>query len=189
MRPPPPAHNATPATARPRRSRCAAKAGDPDGDHGRTTAAAKIEQEEGRKGERTLEETLQMTGSESKRLTAADVLKRYVEDRLPEFLEMTLEYVNQRGNFGNYPISVAAVRGDLEELTALLNGGADVNASGERANTPLHEAVYQNHIDAVEMLLSRGAATHLTNEDGKTALDIARILGYDELASVLERHT
>jgi ankyrin repeat protein len=102
---------------------------------------------------------------------------------------MTLEHVNQRGNFGNYPISVAAVRGDLDELTALLNGGADVNASGERANTPLHEAVHQNHIDAVEMLLSRGAATHLTNEEGKTALDIARILGYDELASVLERHT
>jgi hypothetical protein len=75
------------------------------------------------------------------KMTAADVLKRYMEEDLPEFCELVLEHVNQPGNFGNLPIHVAAVRGLPEELDALIAGGADVNAAGELGNRPLHEAI------------------------------------------------
>jgi ankyrin repeat protein len=122
-------------------------------------------------------------------LTAADVLKRYIDDGLPEFLDVPLEHVNQRGHFGNYPISVAAVRGDLDELNALLDAGANVNAIGERGNTPLHEAVGQNHLETVKTLLSRGAVTEIRNRDGKTALDVARILDHKEVAALLQNHS
>jgi len=61
--------------------------------------------------------------------------------------------VNQAGNFGDRPIHVACIRGDLEEIGALVHEGADVNATGELGNTPLHEAVGQGHIGVVKALL------------------------------------
>lgn len=82
-----------------------------------------------------------------------DVLRIYKEEDLPEFCEISLDDVNQVGNFGNYPIHVASVRGLLPELLALLQGGADVNAIGELGNRPLHDAVGQGHIEAVKMLI------------------------------------
>jgi len=63
-----------------------------------------------------------------------------------EFLELPLDDVNQRGNFGDYPIHVTAMRGDVDELRALIEAGADVNAAGELGHTPLHQAVAQGHI-------------------------------------------
>src|SRR5262249_19246902 len=110
------------------------------------------------------------------RLTATDVLRRYKEEDLPEFIGCPLEDVHQVGNFGSYPINTAAVRGDLDELTALLDAGADVNAVGEHGCTPLQEAVGQGHEQAVRLLLARGAHTSHVDNWGHTALDIA-ILG------------
>jgi ankyrin repeat protein len=89
--------------------------------------------------------------------------------------------VNEEGIFGNRPIHVAAVRGDLIELAALLDGGADVNAVGERGRTALHFSVGQNMSKATQFLLSRGAQKAIGDEDGRTALDLARSLGHDEL--------
>src|ERR1041385_1851699 len=100
------------------------------------------------------------------KLTAADVLKRYKDEELPEFAEILLEDVNQKGNFGNLPIHVAAVRGESEELEALIAGGASVNAAGELGNRPLHDAAAQNHRRAVEILLSAGADLRAVNDDG-----------------------
>ncbi|MGR3831832.1 ankyrin repeat domain-containing protein [Ralstonia pseudosolanacearum] len=89
-------------------------------------------------------------------LTAADVLKRYTDEDLPEFSEVALEDVNQIGNFGNSPVHVACVRGNVLEVQALLDGGANMNAIGELGNTPLHEAVGQGHIEVA--LLHKPAA-------------------------------
>lgn len=108
-------------------------------------------------------------------LTASDVLQRYIEEDLPEFCELLLDDVNQRGNFGNAPIHVAATRGALDELAALVVGGADVNAQGELGNTALHDAVGQGHVKAVEFLLQCGALTSVKNDAGLTPLDIARM--------------
>ena len=47
-------------------------------------------------------------------MTAAEVLRRYQEELLPEFIDVALADVNQVGRFGNPPLSVAAVRGSVE---------------------------------------------------------------------------
>src|SRR5262245_46696664 len=106
-------------------------------------------------------------------LTAADVLKRYVAEELPAFAAVRLEHVNVRGIFGEYPLDVAACRGIVEEVVALLDGGAAINARGERGNTALHEATGQGHLPVVKLLLERGASPELRNEDGRTPADIA----------------
>jgi ankyrin repeat protein len=119
-------------------------------------------------------------------LTAAEVLHRYKEDLLPEFVGRRLDDVNQVGNFGDYPIHVAAIRGAVDELNALIDAGADVNAIGEQRMTPLHEAVGQERVEAVKLLLARGARLTDKNEWGETALDIARRHKRDDLIELLE---
>lgn len=77
-------------------------------------------------------------------ITAADVLRRYMDEELPAFCGIQLESVNQVCRFGERPLHVAATRGIMEEVAALVEAGAEVNAHGELGNTPLHEAVGQN---------------------------------------------
>ena len=109
------------------------------------------------------------------RLSAVEVIRRYKDEDLPAFAEMELTDVNQAGIFGERPLDVAACRGDLEEIYALLDGGADIDALGELGNTALHEAVGQGHFDVVRVLLAFGARTDIRNELGQTALDIASL--------------
>jgi ankyrin repeat protein len=126
-----------------------------------------------------------MKGDSEQGLTAAEVLQRYMEEDLPEFAGLELNEVNQVGIFGNYPIHVAAVRGFLDELKALIEGGADVNATGELGDTPLHDAVGQEHVEAVRLLLQSGADRKRMNHDGNTPLDVARMHGREDIAELL----
>jgi uncharacterized protein len=127
-----------------------------------------------------------MTDESIKRITAADVLRRYREEVHLEFLDLPLYDVNQRGHFGDRPIHLAARRGDIADLRALIEGGADMNAQGDHAFTPLHDAVLMNQIDAVKFLLEIGADQQIPNDDGNTALELARIMEYREIIALLE---
>ena len=120
--------------------------------------------------------------TEKSRLTVEDVLKRYKDEDLPAFSGIELTDVNQVGLFGERPLDIAAVRGDVGELRALLEAGAEVNAKAERGNTALHEAVSQGHPAVVKLLVQYGADAKIKNELGETAIDIARRENTDFLA-------
>ncbi|ESE63481.1 hypothetical protein SES60163_11961, partial [Salmonella enterica subsp. salamae serovar 58:l,z13,z28:z6 str. 00-0163] len=107
------------------------------------------------------------------KLSADVVLRRYHEEDLPEFSGIDLISVEQIGNFGNRPIHVACIRGDIDEINALIGGGADIHALGELGNTPLHEAVGQNNFEIVKLILCLGGDLTVKNDFGDTALDIA----------------
>jgi len=128
-----------------------------------------------------------MSGANPKNLTAREVLRRYKDEELPDFSEIPLEDVNQVGNFGDRPLHVASVRGNMEEVEALVAAAADVNALGELSNTPLHEAVRQEHVPVIRFLLTNGASPNLKNESGETPLDIAREKGRGDIVNLLER--
>ena len=106
------------------------------------------------------------------KLTAKEVLRRYNEENLPAFCNANLTDVNQVGLFGERPLCVAAVRGEVDDIRALLEGGAVIDAPGESGNTALHEALMQNKSAAAIFLLEAGAKTDIKNDFGKTALDM-----------------
>jgi len=120
-----------------------------------------------------------------KALTAAEVLRRYKEEELPDFVEIPLEDVNQVGNFGDRPLHVAATRGNMDEIVALVRAGADVNARGEQGYMPLHAAAAQGHFDAVKFLLENGASPTKINEFGESVRDVARRRGHNEIARLI----
>jgi ankyrin repeat protein len=118
-------------------------------------------------------------------LTAKEVLDRYREEELPEFLGISLKDVNQAGNSGDRPLHVAIFRGNMDEIAALVAGGADVNAFGDLGNTPLHEAAAQGHLEAVKFLLAKGASPDKKNEFDESVLDVAQWKGNDEIVQLL----
>jgi ankyrin repeat protein len=120
------------------------------------------------------------------RLSAKEVLERYKNEDLPAFAGLELTDVNQVGLFGERPLGVAACRGSLEELYALLDGGADIDALGELGHTALHEATAQGHFDAVKVLLEFGARKDIRSELGYTPLELALLYGRQDLADLLK---
>jgi|ERR1041385_3973230 ankyrin repeat protein len=120
------------------------------------------------------------------RLTAVQVLLRYKDEDLPAFAGIDLTDVNQVGLFGERPLYVAACRGNLEELYAFLDGGADIDILGEHGHTALHEATSQDHFDAVKVLLEFGARKDIRSDFGETPLDIALRHGRQDIADLLK---
>ena len=118
-------------------------------------------------------------------MNADEVLARYAEEDLPEFVEMPLTSIEQVGRFGNRPLHVACVRGIMDEVAALVVAGASVNAPGENGNRPLHEAVGQAHESVAKYLLQHGADPLQQNDDGQSPIDIARVMGRGKLAAIL----
>jgi len=118
--------------------------------------------------------------------TAAEVLQKYTDDWLPDFCSRPIEDVNQVGTNGDRPIHVACIRGSLDDVLALIEGGADVNAAGDLGYTPLHHAAEDGHLDILKLLLSRGADVSAKNEFGQTPLDVAKIGEQSGAVEVLE---
>lgn len=120
-------------------------------------------------------------------LTAEEVLRRYSAEDLPEFVELALNDVNQRGNSGSTPLHVAAIRGRLDELEALLHAGATVDIRGENGNTALHEAALQGHAAIVTALVRAGASVALKNADGQTARELALKTRHRDVVKTIDR--
>jgi len=61
------------------------------------------------------------------------------------------------------------------------------NYQGPFGNTLLHGAVISGDIMEVERLLSAGAKPDIANRDGRTPVDVARILGHQSISDLLLR--
>jgi ankyrin repeat protein len=104
----------------------------------------------------------------------------------PEFLTINLVDVNQRGNFGDSVLHVAAGRQAIEDMEVLVACGAQINAQGDIGNTPLHQAASGGLVESVRQLLRLGADKTIKNEDGQTALDLAELMGRDDVVKMLK---
>ena len=67
--------------------------------------------------------------------------------------------------------------------------GLDVNVRDEDGMTALHYAVLYEYTRVVEALMQReDIKTHYKNKDGKTALQLAKELGFRKIAALIAAH-
>ena len=83
------------------------------------------------------------------------------------------------------PLHIAAARGDINAVKALLEQRADVNKRDKNSSTPLHEAASKGHANIVRLLIEKGADVNATLSDGTTPLTSAVIFGRASVVSLL----
>eukprot|EP01036_Dinobryon_divergens_P031629 gene31629-41062_t len=81
----------------------------------------------------------------------------------------------------------AAERGNMTDVVAALDAGADVNWKNDEKNdrTALQKSAEKNHVNVVEILLNRGANPNLCNKNGTTSLHTAAQEGHREVVNLL----
>ena len=82
-------------------------------------------------------------------------------------------------------LMVAASRGDLSRVEALLRDGADVNARDAFGQTALLYAASAGHQTVVEELIDGGADLDARNRNNKSAFELAEARGHAALAALL----
>ena len=79
----------------------------------------------------------------------------------------------------------AAKAGDLNELNASLEAGADINRRDKQGRTALMHAVNKGNVLVVEILLEAGANVDVRAPDGATALFMSAVLGDPQIVAQL----
>jgi ankyrin repeat protein len=95
-----------------------------------------------------------------------------------------------RNWLGITPLHRFAERGDVENATAFLEHGADLNARDEQfCSTPLGWAAKYGKLEIAKLLLEKGARTNLPDDPSwATPLSWATRRGYKDIAALLKEH-
>jgi Ankyrin repeats (3 copies) len=120
-------------------------------------------------------------------LSAVDVLRRYVEEDVMVFWGIRPILINSRSKEGETPLFAAVYRGLADEVVALINGGADINAIDIYGIQPLHSAIFGRKVEIVKILIERGADLSHINLDGETALQAATSRSFSEIVTLIEQ--
>lgn len=82
----------------------------------------------------------------------------------------------------------AVINNDIEEVTLLLEQGADPNVTIDEAElTPLHFAAQNNALEIAQLLFTAGADLDNETDEGQTPLDVAREFHHEEMVKLLLR--
>ena len=86
------------------------------------------------------------------------------------------------------PLARAAIQADLDELQALVDAGADLNAKDALGRTALHMAAFYGQLKVTELLIDRGADVNVKDRVGMTPLHVAVLSGgRQEVELLLEK--
>ncbi len=77
------------------------------------------------------------------------------------------------------------LKANLEEVSSLLEKGAEVNAQDEKGNTALMWAIKMNCIDICRLLIKKDANVNLENKYGHRALMLAALWRYYDICKLL----
>lgn len=79
----------------------------------------------------------------------------------------------------------AAEQGDVDDVQAALQAGAEVDVRDREGTTPLGNAAVEGHLEIARLLLEYGASPNAQNIDGITPLMRAAGMGHVELVKLL----
>jgi ankyrin repeat protein len=75
--------------------------------------------------------------------------------------------------------------GELDELRALLEGGASVNVRDAGGNSALHKVAANGNLEIAELLVRTFSAVHAANASGNTPLHWACLNGHKAIVELL----
>ena len=85
------------------------------------------------------------------------------------------------------PLHSAVANRNVDISRALVEHGADVNATQQDGFTPLMEAAQNGDLATLTLLLQHGANPLAKNTNGQTALDLATAAGHTSIIEMLQR--
>lgn len=83
------------------------------------------------------------------------------------------------------PLHEATRDGDREQVRALIDAGADLDAQGDNGETPLITSIIGGHVLVASLLIDRGADIQARNKGGFTPLHAAAYANVVEIAEKL----
>ncbi|KAI9487310.1 MAG: ankyrin repeat-containing domain protein [Benjaminiella poitrasii] len=86
---------------------------------------------------------------------------------------------------GKTALHRACIRGSIDSVSELLNGGVDTNAFDKNKMTALHYAAQNGHIDIVQLLIQRGADINSADHKGCTVLHLSCRSGHNNVVQYL----
>jgi len=100
---------------------------------------------------------------------------------------LAFEYSYYQG-FIRTTLGLAAHKGLVRTVKAMLAAGADVNQKDTWGGTALFDAAHEGHRHVAKVLLAAGAKGNTKRRDGATPVSIARERGFSDLADEIEKH-
>ena len=83
------------------------------------------------------------------------------------------------------PLHMAALKGHVKAIEALLKAGASVEAEDDSKDTPLHGAAFEGHVEAIKALVVAGASIEAEDYNKATPLHLAARMGHAEAIKAL----
>lgn len=94
--------------------------------------------------------------------------------------------VDPASKFGETALMLAAEKGMVEKVKALLAAGAKVDTVDKRGRTALHAAVFSGSKETVKVLLDAKASPTTKDKDKISPAAMARAKGYADCAALLK---
>lgn len=86
-----------------------------------------------------------------------------------------------------HPLFRAAIQqGDIKRVVRYIADGRNVNSADQRRRTPLILAAQGGHLELCRLLLKHGANRDARDESGLSAIDVAKIAGWEMVVELLE---
>ena len=110
-------------------------------------------------------------------------------DRVKALLGAGLDPNEQHPTRGRTALLYGVIAGHIGVVTALLDGGAEVDGRDFSLWTPLASAVDQGSLPIARLLIERGADVNAVKHNGQSPIMVAAATGRADLVALLERGT